>query len=406
MARFWFGTQYIDMETGAVLWDRQALPRIEENDTAVAHIGALVVADEFPYTREDFDTPAAAVRREKMLHWGNQECRAYGRWVLGLINPDDDTEHPLVQQHFRRLSIMGLGMGDKALMKRVGASSLADFRTKIGAPVGRQVGLYDHWGPDEYAKYALDLSTRLGGSKPSDADYTNSARNKEGPAVETIRRTLLGTVKQLNELIGFPNVTRMTPPDMVYWGSQVRKANAGIRLTTFVVDILSSRKRGPSTRSIYVHFGSWGAFTEQANEQYERDMEHEARQRKANLALYEEMISSGMLPESAKDLSEAELFALGGKYQLIEIFAPSMTTEARARHADLSPVNFLNSLARSRPGLSAGMIELEAVDLGVFDDIWPTNDGLEYLVVSDEELEAMRNRRMRSNRARKQKDKK
>lgn len=383
MSEFWFDASHIDLDTGEVIEDDVAQVRLESKGGNIIHLGSLVLAKDFPYSREDFTGELVDQRREQIETWEGRECQDYGRWLSRLI--ETRSGQPLGQTDIRRLEVMGLGPGDKSLLRKVGATSIARFREQIGIPLGRRKGTYDYWGPEEYAAYALRLSTKLG-RKPRRPDYIAAAQRGEGPGIRIIRNSVVHSLAGLNELIGFPDTTTMTAWDMVYWGSSVRRANSGIPLTTTVASVLSKRSRGPSFKHIYGFFDDWQEYVGLVNEHYERETNREEQSRRSKLKLYEEMIGKGILSTETVPLTEEALLALGGRHQLVESLAPSLTPKQKAKIISSSSMALVPNFLNVQPHLSAGVIECEAVMLGIFDDIWPLDDGLQYLVISDEEL--------------------
>jgi len=386
MNEFWFDAQYIDTGTGAVLGELEAAPRIEAGDILLRRIGDIVLAREFPFVRKDFDTDIVRQRREGIAEWGGEACQAFGAWVRQVVTAAEG-EQTIIQRHLRRLEVMGLGLGEKPLLRAVGATSMPDFRRKIGAPVGVRRGEYDDWGMGEYIRYAQVLE-EIAGGMPKEPDYKAAGQRGEGPTLMAIRRSPFRTISQVNELNDFPDVEAMTFLDMVHWGSAVRRANKGMKLTTIVAYALSKRHRGPGVRNVFHHFGSWKDFVAQVDEQYESELETEAARRKANLAMYDAMIAEGRLPKTAASMTEGELLMLGGRIRLIEYFTPTIGQGNFVKVMRTTPAGFINALARTRLDLSAGRIELKAATLGVLNDILPLEDGLDHLVVTPEELEA------------------
>lgn len=403
MREYWFDARYLDVGTGAVIDDADVIPRIEASDETAVYIGDLLVSRKFPFSRDDFKGDEVGRRREVIAGWGKPESLAYGRWARELVELDPDSSGSVTSKHFRRLEVMGLGLSPVPMQQRIGATSMAGLREAIGAPVGRRWGEYAWMSPEDYAEFALKVSlTRVNGRRPEEKDYDAAAADGEGPSLHVIRRSRIHSIGQLNELIGFPYVEGMTPLDMVHWGSQVRRANGGMRLTTIVAHILSGRQRGPTVRTIYSNFPSWKEYVAQVNELYDLETAWEEQQRKTNLEKCGDMITAGNLPPETTELSETELLALGGKYRVIDELVPSMSQHRKLTLARNTSNSYISELRNARPKLSPGMIERKAVSLGVFDDIWPLDDGLHYLAVTEEELRAARDMFAGKQRARKE----
>ncbi len=372
MSEFWFDTR-----DGALLIGREAaIPRLNEAGSDVLPLAEILEAEEFPYGIHEYD-------KTEVEDWTKEDYINYGRWVLNIIKTEEELQ-PITRRHIVRLYQLGLGPRHTHMLEACQAKTWWELRREVGSPPGHDIGRFLEWTLQDFVNYARSLEAELK-RKPTELDYAQASIKRDGPTPRIIDSRLPGGVGYLNENLGYPNIHNWTKDDYVSWGAKVIKANGGRTITSQFPKILSKRKRGPSDRTIYNHFGNWDNFITQAEEEFIQ-LEQEARtSRVSKLKHYTEMVKDGTLPTEFSNLDEEQLIQGAAKYLVVSKCAPDLSSYQKLVISQRQHT-YVEALMNAKEGLTAGKIEIIAISLEVFDDIWPMKEDLSYLYISDEEL--------------------
>ena len=367
MTEYWFDTR-----DGALLVGEAAYEARQEEagpDMAdVVKLGELLLADEFPID-ESYKPPGGRV-------WDREEVLEIGCWVLQVLKSEVGSEDPLLtREHLYRLSKLGLGPSLAPVRRHFG--TLGQFREEIG-----YTDKYGNWSQDQFAAYAKKVARRVGG-RPTRGDYTLAGRLGDGPNIDLIAQR--GGVRALNELIGYPDITSWDHDDYVLWGARVKDANNGSQLTARMLGVLSKRKRGPSPGIIASpdHFGSLAKFQAQVDEEWARQQATKEMHLQEGTSFYKELVAQdaeGVLRASVP----SEQMAIVARYRIAKDCVPDVADAQCRAWAALNTGEFTSRLRNHR--ISKAHVEMVAVSLDLFDDLWPMDDYKEYLYVSSDDL--------------------
>lgn len=134
--------------------------------------------------------------------------------------------------------------------------------------------------------------------------------------------------------------------------------------------MLSKNDRGPSFRTLYNKFGSLIRYQGIVDIELQNRQEQKLRKIKH----YHQMIADDQLPLAYRSLKDTELLHRAGKYVLVStmlhkhnrsVDGSTITTIADA------DTNDMIRLLLARRGVSRADIEVTAVEMAIFDDIWP-----------------------------------
>ena len=379
-----YNKYYFDTEVRELLDDETALRRIEAGDGTVRHIGSLLLDTEFPYQATPVDHATAE------QSWSRDELVQLGRWVLGAMHmvrtEEVHTSSQLTRTHLERLR--ALDIGPSRYWFRRHFKTMWQYREALGIHAGHAIGKYSDWSRSQYIAYA----NRLSGEpkrRLKEADFDKAHQAGEGPASTYIIHSLEGGIGALNEALGFPNIRDWEHEDFVAWGVRVMEANNGI-INKYVIDDISKRDRGPSTRTVSNNFGrSLLGFKREVKAAWLVKKEQEARRRGELLHNFDELVSIGEMPEALAAANESERAVMAAKYRLAQVSLPTKPSSVYAKLAQVSSAAMISSIRncdRNNRQLTPGYIELLASTNDIFDTIWPLLDYMDYLKVPDEVL--------------------
>jgi len=355
----------------------------------------ILTEDTFPFHSSDF-------RRSTPHNWDKQLWLRVCGWGLRVLQADDTprTNPTLLRADIDRFNILGLCAGYRSISKWF--STMAAYRSELGLPEGKLMHVYDQWSTNDFITYAKKISQQLKRrpghtGRPSSYDYearAHKTRNK-GPG----RRVLLervGGVNALNELIGYPDIKTWSDEDFIEWGIKVQEANPHEPLGTNIFNILSRRDRGPSANTIASRFGI-RSFSALVAEQRTAKKKAAAEIENHWAGRYDYLITWHLIEQPEKEIPPAEKARIAMRYDVARLClptAPAGTIRSIAR----SRVGLITDIrARSNKGVTAAQVEMVAVSLHVFDELFPIERDLEGLYVSPEELAAKRRERVRIN---------
>lgn len=371
---YWFDASF---EKGALITEAEAQQQIATGNTAIHHLGELLLCEEFPFKKGDFPL----LRAEGV---GREECIALGKIAVGAICEAADESPPLSLHMLGRLYILGLGIYPYTYYHGGRLRSFEELWRLTGSPEGHTFGRFDRWGVRQFRKLAENVEAQVG-KKPTKVDYiAYAAEHPRSPGLGIINEKVDG-VSRLNELIGYPAVKDWVDEDYIMFGVNFVEVNGTEKLTKATIDILSERQRGPSYSSLKVHFSSW--------ENYKKLVQQHIIDTKLHVSRYRTAATSGDLPAEYAQLSDNELLQRGARFELINELAPDLSSEykqvlANRSRADNFAASFAKLIARfNLPRVAAGVVELEAKRMGLDEFIWPRAARYrDHISVSDEEL--------------------
>lgn len=375
MSEIWFDTQAGELLVGTAASEQRLA---QSGPQVVVPLGNLLQCKDFPYVSGDFPLSDTS-------NWGPDEYITFGQWALTLV-AEQDKPRPINREHFRRLRVLGLG---PPLIQLGGSSGFNEYKDLIGAPlegdIGRHRSRFRDTTLDDIVARARQVANRLG-DKISQPAYGKARKRGDLPSEETLY-SVVGGLRRLNDLIGFPDLTSWGEDTYINFGLDFLRANGAELFVPAAFDILGKRHRGPWPRHVIMTFGKWSTYKEEVLQLWIEQEEGPQRR----LAEARQLITEGRLPSEYADLDDAALLRTAGRYRIVQAIAPGLALVTKKR---LAIRHTTESLARQlqalNPHADAGYFEMIALSLGVFDDVYgidrkppPT-----YIRVQPEELEA------------------
>lgn len=338
-------------------------------------LGRLLADDDFPYQNGEY--PALPRQR-----YTRSELAEFGSWIVSMLK--HVPERPFLKHvHWERAHILRLVPSRAAYQHHF--RSIDKLRESIGEPIGRERGKYDHWSAQQFSGYAARLSSQLDNRRPLRTDYAAAAVQGHGPSPDIISRQI-GSINELNDRIGFPNIYSWEIEDYTHWAVQVMQANGSTHLSTNLLRILSSRDRGPSERSVTTRFDSIKQLRSEAIAELVRVQSQDAKTRimlADNYARLERAGSALALEETAEPTPQT--LAYTAKFLVVELCVPHLTIQEAAILAARPHHELTRMMLAKNERLTAGLIDSTIARLGVQEMIQPSSDS-PYLCVTDEEL--------------------
>ncbi len=266
------------------------------------------------------------------------------------------------------------------------------FIEKSGRPNFISRGRYDDWSTADILKH-LKKVARQENRKPTKAILWR--RINEESRDEPSPRFISSRIKfrKALELIGYPDIHSWEPEDYINWGVQFVEANDGNLPTARAIDFLSIEKRGPSAAQVTNVFSSQNTYKKLVwRDHLIREVEFR-NHREGVLSKIENGLESGLLPREVFDNtdSEEELITQMAKYEVARDFFPDAELSVILTAINSPHRGFISGIRKKDPVISAGEIELSARLIGVFDDLWPPDQGyLKSLRVPERYMEPKR----------------
>ncbi len=380
--------RFYDTQSKVLLDYDVAAERVAAGHDAIVDLREVLMAREFPLDPNLFKD-ARDAKRTETAGWDTERYREYGKWVAWLVETPDGQPRPVTQYHLERMYTMGLGPYGRTMLGRLALSGMLEFRKFIGGSIGYVRGYYANWDAEKYAKYARRVEKTANGRRPSEKDYNAAAARGWGPTVRAIQLSRFGSISAVNELIWYPDVPNMDEDDVVFWGARVMLANEG-KLSSKMVQILGARHRGPGRGGVLNKFETWDSFIKRSREQYEFDIAQAEASRNRKLARYNAMIDAGIMSPDFALLSDETFFEVAGRFVVVHHCVPDISPIRKHTIACGTSGSLKSELKKSRPQLTDGFIESAALMLEVSDDVWPLDDGLQHLRVTEAEWEVVR----------------
>lgn len=338
-------------------------------------------------------------RGERFPPQTDEELVMYGEWLLRAMQRADPRAG-LELKTFDRAHALGLGPSKSTILRRFG--SIYALRDRIDAPHFLPDGSFDDWTTDRFVENAARLSASLGGRRPTEAQYRDWARRGEGPGVFVIKQAFPGGgLSALNERIGFPYVKAFEVEDFYQWGVRFMRANDGRLIGVPELDVLSAKGCAPSETAVYNNVGPIGAFRQEVLRRYENEEADRGYHAEVLMKVFDALDTSDVAGIAKWSDDKKQQYA--AKYLLAEACLPRADATWLKTVAAQSTNMFVRSLRIANPELTPGYVEMMAVTLDIFDDIWDMYPyDRQRLRVKDDEVDAAR--RTRNSRRKKQRD--
>jgi hypothetical protein len=170
-------------------------------------------------------------------------------------------------------------------------------------------------------------------------------------------------------------------------------ANPGVKPTARLLDSLSKKKRGPSAKAISLKFDTLSEFQELIAERADEEAIFKEADREAKKVEYLLLIEQGEVSDNLLDFSykdTQDFIATVSRYRTAKAAAPDLSEGELLELCRRKKTSFVNGIVRKTEGLvKPGMIENTALFMGVFDDIWPFDEYLDYLKVTKPERKTL-----------------
>jgi hypothetical protein len=182
---------------------------------------------------------------------------------------------------------------------------------------------------------------------------------------------MVGGISALNELIGYPNIKAWDNEAFVIWGADVTLANLTIgELTQKFVDQFALQDKGPSQKTIYNRFGSFGAYNNLVLQELRQREKHKTKV----LTKIKCVLSQDGLLGQLDDFNDQEVLMIGGKYLLAKIilnkYGYKSLPESLLIISRNSEKQFIKELKQLCKKISNQDIEHTALELDVFDYVY------------------------------------
>jgi len=362
-----------DAERGQIISPDEAV--LAEDTSALLPLRDLLMADELPFKKGDFEKPDPKL-------WDRDRYLEVGKLVLAAIEQDGE-RRPITTEHLGRMAILGqvpdFWRFDKFF------DNFTEYKQAVGSPIRYDRLQYADWGITDFVDYAKQTMKDLG-HLPDIADYQQQFYQGKGPSLAMIRYRMGGGIRALHDRLGHPNTKGWDRLDFIDWGVKVMTANPGKDFSLNIVTALAADERGPS-RQIITRCVKWSLLRAPVEHDFLPRPEAPRQSRDAKLNQYQSMIKQGTMPVDFLALPENELLAAGARYLVVQDCASDSDANKKRELCRNSSKSFIGRVRQLRPNLTAGYIEMVAVSLNVFDDIWPLNEAVEHFHVEQEKID-------------------
>ena len=374
-----------DMDRGVLLKDPLEQREAVEAGSTVIRIGELITSESVELTAESYE-------KGEFRHWTNEDYLQFGRQALRIVQPYEPHRRgrppkaslPLTERHAQRLYFAGLGPERRTYAARKRFGSFAEFQRQIGSPVNIPNGFFDDWTIDDFTDYARSIH-RSTGRRPRMQDFDDFARASKSrrlPGYQVIQERY-GGIAFINERLGFPDYAKWAKDEYIDWALRVIRANPDKKLNIPLVDELSKRQRGPSVSKIIRTFDQWARFL--------LDVERAERLQAASEAVADQAVNDLVTnfvphqetaPQEFPDYSEQDKETYVCMFTLVKKITARDSTARTVSQRFVKERNhtpILHRVRQSIPDISQADIEVTAMELGVFDRLWPDDEDVAYL---------------------------
>jgi hypothetical protein len=383
---------YFDLRTGTIIEEQflEAFKRSPDaNEHNIHELGDLLRNPDIqiePRTYLPYDLYINYVKNkkngnlEKVNHrrqkrWTEKRFKQYGRWLTSTVKTSTKQGEKLLNRDIiDKAHRLGLGPSSELIIDRY--KTMSNFYTDIGVYETKRVGIFNDWTTQDFVKYISQVGNMLG-RRPTATDLNDlSKENVNNPHYLVIynRSKNIGGLSKLLELAGWPVVSTWKEQDYVDWGVKFMRANNGKIPAKHALNFLSAKKIGPSSKSTGKKFKKIQFYQEKVQSAYDEEQDHKLLI-EAHLKQIEGRINDGWIPAELYDNapSEEELIQAFAKYKVLEKLVPSWPNKTKAivSTGGINGRSFASSIQLISDEISAEDIESAAIELELFDVIWP-----------------------------------
>lgn len=255
-----------------------------------------------------------------------------------------------------------------------------DFRKKIGA----NDVIYDVRGDatrnDPYRNLtANELAALILDNYDSLFERDKDEPPFDGPITKSVIKTLnrmslapaelfiienFGGLRELNEILGFPNIHAWDTHDYIAYGAEFIRYNGWEKLTPKNMQIISKMNLGPVYITIHNRF-RWQRFKSLALEEYEKQLAVEGNHRSAVLQYWEHRN-----PQPTSDATFEQMARHRALWILTGHYRTNGSAPIPEKPTKKSAKLIIEKISKYR-NIATAKIETEADILGISHDLWP-----------------------------------
>jgi hypothetical protein len=399
---------YFDISNGEVLVsaaDRREYVQNGADPATVVELGPLL--RELP---ENIDHDS--YERLDVSGWLPEQYVAFGKWIYRVVSPPPPNEKKLNSRVLKNARLLGVGAGLKHIANVFGTRG--NFYVASNVKDAHKIGQFNDLTLDDAVAYVKRVGATTQPRK--NVFKRRSKLNSRNPSYDYLQDRFgqIGGFTKLLELAGFPDFSSWEIPDCEDWGVQVMEANAGLVPTARVINYFSVSRLGPSRKLIAYHFRAVRQFQDditqryQENQQDKENMLETLRSETSNGKLPRELLMaysdaegySGD-PELFIEQNPAEAIRRFAEYQVVAALLPHINKDTKIRICQRSGLykeyknfqacirRFLSRFDEARY-ITDAEVEYQALTMGLFDSIWPSDGHLERLKLGEDFLEYCR----------------
>ena len=350
---------WFDTGTGKVAIGQEAVDEliVQAGHMAVP-LADLLTSNEFGFKVGDFDRIAAD------SGFSPEDGISVGKAVARMLMQPYETI-PMTEEHIKRMNILGLFPDNNFVKRRYG--SLSNFRNLVGAERPRPSSNFDDVPLTELFHSIYKEHLRANPGVPISIDELNKLHNLGRLPSYKYLYHRFGGVKKINEYLGYPNVDAWDVTDYILYGVQVLSENGEGSLSIKNVIKLAEHKFGPYPQAIKKRFGSWDVYKQLAQAEWQRQTVIEHAKQTAISNHFTEM---GYSDPTIPDYEKRKIWA---RYHVADDYLHATNPEILKTLSLLDTTQFIRELKTLNPNKTVADIELIALSLNVFDDLWSTN---------------------------------
>lgn len=295
--------------------------------------------------------------------------------VFDILELDPAVDSPPNRTHFDRASKLGLVPSAFALYSR---TDLSTVHTEFGF---RAKFRFRDWMKSDYIEVGQRLARRVGGRPTRDIiKAASDGYYKSVPEFPTVDELVsrFDNLSTFHELIGYPSCKGWERDDYLDWAHAFYTQNPELEITARALEILSKKGRGPSKQPIIKKgsFGSISAFQDDARENHAQVIELASQEEAERLVQAEELAARDEVVRPLIEEAETtkRILQIAAQYRILKRYSfEDLPSFALQRIAAISePDVFARRCIADLPSdINTAHIEAAALDLGVFDDLWP-----------------------------------
>ncbi|HTE58463.1 MAG TPA: hypothetical protein VK694_06990 [Verrucomicrobiae bacterium] len=272
--------------------------------------------------------------------------------------------------HFKFLHKLSLGASEKGIEKLGGFSALYE---RAELPNAVRYGLYDSWDINDFADYVYKQETNPDRTKSLTQTLREANLRGEGPGLKTINERTKGGMRRLLTRRGLYIFFGADEDYYEDWGVDFMFANNGRPVDTGVLKLLSPKRLSPGAKTIHARYGTIEKFNLKVEDKYYAEVDRITIRNAHKFAATMQAVNDGDLPTSIMVgcTNEAELRHVVGKYQLLEELCPALEPDQIIEIVQGTTKQALYAIMRRNRDKTAAHIEVAAVRIDVFDDVWP-----------------------------------